>query len=284
MVAKHPEKFGISLLETKDADVRRTVAYRVEGETEQRLTLTEEADASFGDDGGVFPEVLFRPWAGGTDSLHTMIYFDKYGRHFFKNTSLRQVVEVNEITDDEIRKLSVAVNGNIVECSLDLGEIVKNRRSFPIYIRNRVSIPAEPTLSAYKEWAKSMPVAVSVDEGNYWIVLEDKCGKLNKLVYKLLMSAGRNTVPVADILARTPEALRQRVFAYLVELESNGFISFKDGDRVIKKVARTDQGAAKSPRFRPLPLWKMPAIREEGSKPTVSETEGDSAQFTILRA
>jgi hypothetical protein len=78
--------------------------------------------------------------------------------------------------------------------------------------------------------------------------------------------------------------LRQRVFAYLVELESNGFISFKDGDRVIKKVARTDQGAAKSPRFRPLPLWKMPAIREEGSKPTVSETEGDSAQFTILRA
>jgi hypothetical protein len=33
-VAKNPEKFGISLIETKDADVRRTVAYRTRQDRE----------------------------------------------------------------------------------------------------------------------------------------------------------------------------------------------------------------------------------------------------------
>jgi hypothetical protein len=178
---------------------------------------------------------------------------------------------VDGLTDDEIRKLSVAVNGNLIECRFDLGDIVKNRGLFPLYIQGRVSIPAEPTLGAYEEWAKSMPVAVSQDESSHWIVLDDKCGKLNKLVYKLLLPVTHKPFAVAEILARAPEELRQRVFTYLVGLESSGFISFKDGDRVIKKVAIANQSAAKSQRFRPRPLWKMPALQEDSGKPIVSE-------------
>lgn len=272
MLAKNPERFGITLLQTKDADVRRAVAYRVDGETGQRLTLTEEADASFDDHGGIFPEVLFRPWAGGTDSLHTMIYFDKYGQQFFKSTSLRQIIEVDEITDDEIRKLSVAVNGNLVESRFDLGEIVKHRGLFPFYMENRLSIPAEPTSAAFTEWTKSMPVAVPQEGNSYWIVVEDKCGKLNKLVYKLLLAVARKPVRVAEILASIPEDMRQRVFTYLIELENNGFVSFKDGDRVIKKSAMIELDAAKRQQFRARPRWKMPSIPEDSMVPTVSET------------
>lgn len=274
MLAKNPEKFGISLIETKDADVRRTVAYRVDGETGQRMTLTEDADASFDDDGGVFPATLFRPWAGGTDSLHTMIYFDKYGRDFFKSTSMFQVDEVDGLTDDEIRKLSVAVHGNLTECAFDLGEIVKNRRAYPLYIQSRVSIPAEPTSGAFVEWAKSMPVAVSQDESNYWIVLEGKCGKLNKLVYMLLQPAARKPVAVAEILARCPEELRQRVFKYLIGLESNGFILFKEGDRIIRKATVVDRATAaeRQRMMRPQPMWKMNAVRENSVEQTVSDT------------
>jgi len=272
MLAKNPEKFGITLLQTKDADVRRAVAYRVDGETGQRLTLTEEADASFDDHGGIFPEVLFRPWAGGTDSLHTMIYFNKYGREFFKSTSLHQIIEVDEIADDEIRKLSVTVNGNLVESRFDLGDIVKHRGLFPFYMQNRTGIPAEPTLAAFTEWTNSVPVAVPQDGSSYWIVVEDKCGKLNKLVYKLLLAVARKPIRVAEILASIPEELRQRVFTYLIELENNGFISFKDGDRVIKKSTMIDLEAAKRLQFRPRPRWKMPPVPEDSVVPTVSET------------
>jgi anaerobic magnesium-protoporphyrin IX monomethyl ester cyclase len=262
MVAKHPEKFGISLIETQDADIRREVAYRVNGEEEQRLTLTEEADSSFGEHRGIFPEVLFRPWAGGTDSLHSMIYYNRYGRNFFKLTKLSQVVEVDGITDDELRTLSIVVNGSLVESKFDLREIVKSRGLYPLYIKDRVSVPAAPTLSSFEEWANAMPRAVAIDESNFWVVLDDKCGKLNRLVYKLLLSAVREPVPIAEIIARCPGDLRQRVFAYLLDLESNGFISIKDGDRVIKKAGAGDLAAARNSPFVPPPPWKLLPMKE----------------------
>lgn len=233
--------------------------------------LTEDADTSFDDNGGIFPEVLFRPWAGGTDSLHTMIYFNKYGRDFFKFTSINQIVEVDEITDDEIRRLSVAVNGNVIESRFDLGDIVKHRGSFFIYIDNRTSIPAEPTSAAFTEWTKSVPVAFPQEESNYWIVVEDKCGKLNKLVYKLLLAVARKPVAVGEILARIPEELRQRVLNYLIELENNGFISFKDGDRIIKKSAMIDPDAVRRQQYWARPRWKMPSTPEASVMPIASE-------------
>lgn len=273
LLAKNPEKYGISLVETKDVDVRRKVAYRVDGETGQRMTLTEESDSSFDDRRGIFPDVLYRPWAGGTDSLHTMLYFDTYGRDFFKSTNLRQVTEVDGMTDEETRKLSVALNGNLVECRFDLGDVMKNLGLFPLYLQDRVSIPAEPTLGSFKEWAQSARVAVSQNEISHWIVLEDKCGRLNKVVYKLLLLASRKPVAVSDILARVPEEMRQRVLTYLTGLESNGFISFKDGDRVIKNAATA--APSWSQRFRPGPQGKMPPLPDENVGATVSDMGSD---------
>jgi hypothetical protein len=45
------------------------------------MTLTEDADASFDDDGG--SSLTLVPALGrGTDSLHTMIYFDSMAETF----------------------------------------------------------------------------------------------------------------------------------------------------------------------------------------------------------
>jgi anaerobic magnesium-protoporphyrin IX monomethyl ester cyclase len=70
MLARNPEKFGITLVDTQDADIARAIAYRVNKENNSRVNLTEEADASFDENGDIFPSLLKRPWAGGTDTLH----------------------------------------------------------------------------------------------------------------------------------------------------------------------------------------------------------------------
>ena len=235
IVAKNPDKFGITILETKDVDIRRSVAYRIDGKSENRPMRNEEAERSFGDHAGVFPVHLFRPWAGGTDTLHTIIYFDEYGRNFFKDSIFLQVTEVKDLTNEQICNLSVSVNGNIAESVFDLGEIVKNRRLYPDYIQERAKIPAEPTFISYIDWSESIAPAVSQESSSFWILLDDRCGKINKLIYQLIISATHEAVPIRKILDRSPEEIRPRVLAYLKDLETNGFVSFKDGDRVIRK-------------------------------------------------
>jgi hypothetical protein len=153
----------------------------------------------------------------------------------------------------------------MVESAFDLGQIVKNRQIYPTYIRERITVPAEPTSLAYAAWAQSVAPVAARDERNFWIVLDDKCGRLNKQVYRLLLPAAREPVPIGKILARCPEDIRPRVLTYLKDLESNGFVLFKDGDRVIGK--RTPQGS----QFRPLPRWKLPPIRKDRVKTATSE-------------
>jgi hypothetical protein len=114
IIAKKPEKFGITLIETQEADIARAVAYRVVNETGRRLALTEDADASFDETNGVFPPILGRPWAGGTDSLHTMIYYDRYGRDFFKLNPPRPELQVKELSDELTRRCAIEVDGQVV--------------------------------------------------------------------------------------------------------------------------------------------------------------------------
>ena len=88
IVAKDPAQFGVRLVETVDADIERSVAYELAGDgerdAEEAAMLTEDRDASFDSAGDLFPPVLGRPWAGGTDSLHTMIYYERFGPMFFR--------------------------------------------------------------------------------------------------------------------------------------------------------------------------------------------------------
>jgi hypothetical protein len=62
-----------------------SLGYQSNVEGERRMLSAEEGDESFDETGGLFPQVPPRPWAGGTDSLHSMIYYQKFGRSFFKH-------------------------------------------------------------------------------------------------------------------------------------------------------------------------------------------------------
>ena len=237
IIAKNPKRFGISLIETQDADVARAVAYRVDNETGQRIGLTEDSDSSFDETGGTFPPILGRPWAGGTDSLHTMIYYEKYGRNFFKKNPPRAEIPVQELTDELVKDCELAIEGQLVQADLNLETILANRVRFASYLEQRLAMPAEPTHRAFREWASGQSVVHAENEPSYWLVAGKSCVKLDKLVFRILSVATTSKITIGQILASVPAAIQERLFRYFKDLEVKNLITLKSNGAVIRSAA-----------------------------------------------
>jgi len=234
IIARNPEKFGIELIEIKDVDSPRGVAYRIINESGQRLGLTETSDSSFDNNGDIFPLILGRPWAGGTDSLHTMIYYDAFGKDFFKTHPAKDPVKVDEITDEVALDSSIVVNGELVVSTFNLGSILQNRKRFLAYVEEQLAIPAEPTYTAFNRWAENVPSEQAQENEGHWIIALTRCVKIDKLVFQALRYAAENSGKTRDLLLCAPQPIRGKLFQYLMALESKGVISFRFEDRVLQ--------------------------------------------------
>jgi hypothetical protein len=266
IIAKKPEKFGITLIETQEADIARAVAYRVVNETGQRLALTEDADASFDETNGVFPPIMGRPWAGGTDSLHTMIYYDRYGREFFKLNPPRPEVRTEELSDELIQRCGIGIDGQIVESHYDLTGIVSNRQRLAAYLQDRLNVPAEPTNDAFREWAGGVARASAESEPSYWLVAGKRCVKVDKLVFRILSVAAKTRLTVGQVVTAVPAPLRERLFGYLKDLETKSLITLELDGVAVRSAAsvREDERMREQLPKTAAPEWKMdvPSVRD----------------------
>lgn len=247
MIAKDPEKFGIKVIQTEDADITRALAYKVEKGEERKLILAEESDESFNADGGAFPPVLGRPWAGGTDTLHTMIYYDAYGRLFFRENSLDgtdfgagepEAAEAARAEGGEAGEREALLNciltvpGRINESPFDISQIFQHREPFREHISTLLQVPVEPTYSNFCQWrSKVGPVERQGEETSYWITTGGKCVKLDKLVYRLINVAAATEYPLRDILSKFKPDLQAKLLDYLRGLEESGLLVFRDPSR-----------------------------------------------------
>jgi hypothetical protein len=265
IIAKKPEKFGITLIETQEADIARAVAYRVVNETGQRLALTEDADASFDETNGVFPPILGRPWAGGTDALHTMIYYDRYGREFFKRNPPRGEVRTEELSDELTQRCSIDIDGEIVESRFDLATVVSNRQRLAGYLQDRLNVPAEPTKMAFAEWAGGIGGVPVESESTYWLVAGKRCVKLDKLVFRILSVAAKTKLTVGQVVSAVPEPLRDRLFGYLKDLEMKSLIGLElDGVAIRSAASVREEEKLREELPKSAVEWKVdvPAVRE----------------------
>jgi hypothetical protein len=265
IIAKQPEKFGITLIETQEADIARAVAYRVVNETGQRLALTEDADASFDETNGVFPPILGRPWAGGTDSLHTMIYYDRYGREFFKVNPPRPELQVKELSDESTQRCAIEVDGQVIESRYDLAAIVHNRQRLSAYLQDRLEIPAEPTNDAFTGWAAGVNSVHAEAEPSYWLVAGKRCVKLDKLVFRILSVAAKTRLTIGQVVSAVPAPLREKLFEYLKDLEMKSLILLElDGVAIRSAASVSEEGRFREQLPKSPPEWKMevPAARE----------------------
>jgi Radical SAM superfamily len=227
LVAKNPAKFGITLADTQDADVARAIAYSVDTSADLKTNLTEDIDGSFHDPGNIFPILLRRPWAGGTDTLHSMIYFATYGSRFFRQHALDKIAPASPSGRDAILKCTMVVNGTLTESGLDLSEIFKNRDRFVSYLRERMAIPAEPTYGHFCEWESGVSrVGPSGDMKTYWLVSAREAVKLARPVYKILALADQQKLTIAQLLKGSTGELTNTLIEYFIELQKRGLLSF----------------------------------------------------------
>lgn len=233
MIAKNPEKFGIKLLETKDVDVERAIAYRVDAETDREMLLTEDSDLSFDEGGGVFPKVLGRPWAGGTDSLHTMIYYDAHGREFFKEHPLEDLLSDEHQMQEDILQCTLFIPGKVSESPFDISGIISNREYFLQNIRELLKVPIEPTHSSFDQWQTGIdPMPRSEGSTSYWITAGNKCARIEKLVYRILSLAVEQEMTLNDILGNFKPELAEKLLGYFKGLESNKLLVFKSSNPI----------------------------------------------------
>ena len=236
IIAKEPEKFGITILETQKADVARAIQYSVEEELDREVLLTEDSDASFDEDRGVFPRVLGRPWASGTDSLHTMIYYDAYGKTFFKDHPLDDYDPPNyDMTDDELLDCTLLIPGKLNESPFDIGKILKNREAFVRHIKDLLKVPEEPTYDTFQAWQHEVtPVENNGDKPQYWLTSGNKCARLEKLVYRIVTVATQQSITVRDILNALNDEMKVKMLEYFKGLKKNGLLLFESPARATR--------------------------------------------------
>ena len=227
LVAKNPAKFGITLVDTIDADVARAIAYNVDAATDRKANLTEEIDGSFDDAGTIFPALLHRPWAGGTDSLHSLIYYATYGRFFFRKHTLDEFAPSSPHTQEALLKCTIVTNGMLSESALDLSELFKNRDQFASYLRGRMAMPAEPTYDRFCEWETTVAnVGPSGDLKTYWLVTSREAVKLGKPVYQILKLAVEQKLTIAQLFKGSSRDLTDALIDYFGELQKKGLLAF----------------------------------------------------------
>jgi anaerobic magnesium-protoporphyrin IX monomethyl ester cyclase len=232
ILAKDPDRFGVRLVGTQDADVARALAFSLAKDQDKEddgLTTVsaEESDASFDNDGGVFPGVLGRPWAGATDTLHTMIYYEVYDRSFFRVHTMDLVMSCGPEREEELLECSLVVPGVVRESLFDLGKILVERRDFSNYLKGLNRTPEEPTLAKFEGWAASRaPLSRNADP-SYWARSGDRIVRLDKVVYRLLTVGARTGLPIGKLLAAFPEATQRKLVVLLRNLGQGALIEFK---------------------------------------------------------
>lgn len=257
MIAKDPAKFGITLIETADADITRALAYKVETGSDRKIILTEDCDDSFNSDGGgAFPPVLGRPWAGGTDTLHSMIYYNRYGNRFFRENPLDdqvlddQVSKEGEFFDAEDDANLLACNvfapGRMNESHFNISEIFNHRDSFKDHVAHQLQVPVEPCYTNFQRWQSNVPLVESSNELQYWLTTSNRCVKIEKLVYRIIKLSAEKQLPLSSVLAAFKPELQQRLLAYFKELETTGLLVFNNPNRtgeIRRRNVRIDEKA-----------------------------------------
>lgn len=226
LVAKNPAKFGITLVDTIDADVARAIAYNVDAASDRKVKLTEDIDDSFHDSGNIFPALLHRPWAGGTDSLHSLIYYATYGRFFFRKHPLDDFAPSSPNTREALVKCTIVTNGTLSESEFDLSEMFKNRDHFASYLKERMAMPAEPTFDRFCEWTGGISKVSSGDSKTYWLVTSREAVKLSKPVYQILLLAVEQKLTIAELFKGSSRELTEALIDYFTELQRKGLLAF----------------------------------------------------------
>jgi anaerobic magnesium-protoporphyrin IX monomethyl ester cyclase len=225
ILAKNPERFGLKLLEVHNVDIARSIHYRAGDRDRETLLLTEEFDESFDNRGDIFPQVLGRPWAGGTDTLHSMIYYSCYERTIFKDHDLKAESPAS-FAKATLLDCVLRLNAPLKHSIFDISRILANRRSHRRYAKQLLREQIEPTYVHFREWLATIPALPRLSHRPpFWIANHSKGMKLDDDILPVLLLASEKPILVREVLHGRSSSVQEKILIYLEMLSPAGLIS-----------------------------------------------------------
>jgi anaerobic magnesium-protoporphyrin IX monomethyl ester cyclase len=225
MIARNPERFGIKVRKTLNADIGRCLDYEIEeGKGQERIA--EEGDYSFDDTRGIFPATLGRPWAGGTDTLHSMIYYSRYSPSFFKEHDLNVHSRENDGPVNR-EKCEVELTSRFVHSRFDLDHILCNKKSYRQHAKKLLQLPSLTTFAEVLKWQGPESSVSQEKEGSYYLLNDRKCMKVEKDVYDLLLRAQSSHLSLGQLLAPFTGDEKLRMQVYVESLLTSGLLHLR---------------------------------------------------------
>lgn len=250
IIARNPERFGLTLIEPQNVDIRRAICYKVNQETNERVALTEECDASFGDPGEIFPVTFDRPWAGGNDTLHSMIYYSAYDRNFFKRVCARHAPPTTQTDFPPNADARIVINGTFLDCPFDLTEVLWNRARFKTYVGQVIQSASEPTAMKFAEWQKGIPVLPQKPETfRFWLSTGKYTVRLSTGLYQILKRCKTQPTTLPQACALLPANLKDKFLQLIRGMVEGGLVSLIDPASSALLLVNEDQVSRKSRQF-----------------------------------
>jgi anaerobic magnesium-protoporphyrin IX monomethyl ester cyclase len=228
LVAKNPAKFNLTLIEPQNADIVRALGFQT-AQNQTQMVSAEESDSSFDKCGDLFPSVYGRPWAGGTDALHSMIYYSTHGRNVFKNHRVATVSGHHERRTKEQTLNSVLITqGKLAESNVDVAAALRLRGEHAQRIKALQQMAKETIYKEFVEWQKSIPGIERQPTKSFWIIRNGKCLKIDGKIYSILVRAKETNVTVEKLLKEYSSSFRERIVDHLIGLETRGYVALME--------------------------------------------------------
>lgn len=228
-VAKEPERFGVRLKPTLDGDIEAIRAFELvrDGIVAEVPPSDQEAETARARAADVFPRSFPRPWAGGADTLHSMIYYHRHGRRFFREHPLPETRQTAApASDRELARCSIRLQARVSESPFDLGLLLAQREQWRQNLARSERSGQTATHAWYAATVAQQPHLPRGDATHFYLQERGKTVEIPELAHTLIRDAVANALTVGELCAGLPPDVSGRLLRYLRKLGHLGVIEF----------------------------------------------------------
>jgi anaerobic magnesium-protoporphyrin IX monomethyl ester cyclase len=227
-IARNPSRFGIQLIECRDNEGTHGLQYRSVPEALQ----TDDASPTPSPEAGeLFPRCLTRPWAGGIDTLHSLIYYGAHGRHFFKTHRLAsgEGAAMQKPPDDIDLSpdTTIEVHGTLRALPFDIGRLARLQKLLEKELEDQSRVGKEPSYRVFLEWQKTAACLYAEPQCTYWLIGNGRRWKLDPSLFFLLGASTGSATRTREVLSKVAASDSPRVIGVLRHLVHQHAISFQ---------------------------------------------------------
>jgi Radical SAM superfamily len=231
IIAKEPARFGVQVKSVEGCDIDAIRDFEFVQFEDAAERANDNDDFVIAQGKNLFPRSFPRPWAGGADTLHSMVYYHHLGRSFFREHPLQDAFRAVVPADDEaLARSSIRLHAGMSDSFFDMRLVLASVEQW----RQRHTLTGSPeqaqTHAAYESAVAQIPSVRRSDALRYYLQHRGKSVEVPEVAYTLIGDAVANGSAVADMCAALPPEAAQRFLRYVRKLGNLGVIEFVRAD------------------------------------------------------